>query len=143
MTTLTVANIAFTISVPDVFPVPFPVQGFSQDDVVEFPEVKPTEVLMGVDRRKSSGYVAHLIPLRITLQADSPSIFFFERWWQTLDQVTDDLPASASIISQSLGKAWAFSNGTLTSYPPGPQGKKLFQPQRFELMFESVIVAGV
>lgn len=143
MTTLTVANIAFTIQVPNVFPVPFPVQGFSQDDVVEFPEVKPTEVLIGVDNRKSSGYVAHLIPLRITLQADSPSILFFEQWWQTLDQVTDDLPGNASIISPALEKVWTFSNGTLTSYAPGPQGKKLFQPQRYEIMFASVTVAGV
>lgn len=143
MTTLTVANIAMTIQVPGVFAVPFPVQGFGPDDVVEFPDVKPTEVLIGVDKRKSSGYVAHLYPLRITLQADSPSILFFEQWWQTMDQVTEDLPGNASIISPALGKVWTFSNGTLTSFTPGPQGKKLFQPQKYELMCESMTVAGV
>ena len=60
-----------------------------------------------------------------------------------MDQVTDDLPGNASIISPALEKVWTFSNGTLTSYQPGPQGKKLFQPQRYEIMFESVTVAGV
>ena len=142
MTTLTVANIAITIAVPGVFPVPFPVQGFGPDDVIEFPDVKPVEVLMGVDRRKSSGYIAHLIPVRLALQADSPSIFFFEQWWQTLDQVTDDLPGNISVISPALLKAWTISNASLTSYPPGPQGKKLFQQQKFELMAESISVVG-
>lgn len=142
MPTLTVADIAITIAVPSVFPVPFPVQGFGPDDVIEFPDVKPVEAIIGVDRRKSSGYIAHLIPVRITLQADSPSIFFLERWWQTLDQVSDDLPGSMNVISPALVKIWSFSNISLTSYPPGPTGKKIFQQQRFEFMAESVKVFG-
>lgn len=143
MPSLTVADIAFTIKVPNVFAAPFPVQGFGPDDVVEFPDVKSVEVLIGVDKRKSSGYIAHLVPVRITLQADSPSIIYFETWWQTMDQITGDLPCNSSIISPALAKVWTFSNGSLTSYPVGPQGKKLFQPQKYEIIFETATVAGV
>ena len=143
MTTLTVANIAFTIIVPKVFAVPFPVEGFSPDDVVEVPDVKSVEALMGVDKRKSSGYIAHLVPIKITLQADSPSIFFFEEWWQQMDQAEDDYPCNSSIVAPGLEKIWTLTNGSLTSYTPIPAGKKLFQPQHYEITFESVTVAGV
>jgi Tail fiber protein gp32 len=141
--TLTVANIAISLSVPSVFVAPVPIQGFAPDSVVEWPDVKPVEVLIGVDRRKSSGYVAHLIPFRFTLQADSPSLLFMETWWQNLDQISDDLPGNMSIISPGLGKAWSASNGSLTSFPPGPKMQKLAQPQTFEVMFESITVVGV
>lgn len=143
MTTLTSANSKMSLSVPDVFPVPQAIQGYAADDAFDTDNVAPNEVLMGVDGLLSGGYTPYPVKLKIMLQANSPSIATLDQWAQAMGQATDAFPANLTIVAPSLGKIFTFTKGFLTGYVPTPPGKKIFQPQTFEITFESVSAAAV
>jgi hypothetical protein len=137
--TLTAANSVFTLSCPALSITSVQIQGFAADDAFDTKAVKPVEVLVGVDGKKSSGYVAYLVPFTFMLQADSPSIAIMDAIKEGLDALQDDAELSASISSPSLGKLWTFSDGSLTETKPAPQAKKLMQPQNYEITWASII----
>jgi hypothetical protein len=141
MPTLTVANSAFTLIVPAVFATPVPMQAYAADDAFDAENVAPSEVLMGVDAILSGGYVPYPVKLKFVLQADSPSNFFMDAWRQAMDAAKDTFPANATIVAPSLGKIWTFTKGFLTAAMPMPAGKKLFQPQPYEITFQSITTA--
>lgn len=144
MTTLTVANSAFTLATNSpATPVPIPMVGYAADDAFDVENIAPNEVMPGVDGRLSGGYVYVPVKLKFTLQADSPSILFLDLWWQSMGANKDAFTASATIVAPSLGKIWTFTKGFLTGYKPIPSGKKLFQAQPYEITFESMITAAV
>jgi hypothetical protein len=142
--TLTSANSEFVISVPDVFAGPQVIQGYMTDDAFGSEDVSPAEAKIGVDGRKSSGYTPYLVKQTVHIQADSPSIDIFEQWLGALNAVRDDLAADgASIWAPSLGKAYAFTNGTLTRAKIMPDAKKLFDGQSYEITWASMDVSNV
>ena len=79
----------------------------------------------------------------IHIQADSPAIAIFDQWNGALFAAQDDLTASASIMSPSLGKAWTLNNGSLTRFKPIPDAKKIFEAQTYEITWESVQVTNI
>ena len=143
MATLTSANSEFTLNIPDVFAGPVVLQGYATDDAFGSEDVNPTEVKIGVDGRKSSGFTPYLVKTLIHIQADSPAIAIFEQWNGALQAARDDLVADASIWSPSLGKAWALTNGSLSRFKPIPDAKKMFEAQTYEITWETVQVSNV
>ena len=143
MATLTVANSSFTISAPDVFPVPVPMQGYAADDAFDSENVVPNETLMGVDGNLSGGYVPYPVKLKFVLQADSPSNLFMDQLRQAMDGAQEAFIINATIVAPSVGKIWTFTRGFLTGAVPTAPGKKLFQPQTYEITFNSVSTAPV
>lgn len=136
MTTITSANSALSLNVPGVFPIPVPIEGYSTDDAFDTENKTPTETLMGVDGNLSGGYTPQPTKLKIVLQADSPSIAYFDQWYAAMDAAKEAYPASATLIATSLGKKWGFTQGFLTGYMPAPPGKKVLMPQTYEITFE-------
>lgn len=143
MTTITSANSALSISVAGVFAVPVPIQGYSTDDAFDTENKTPTEALMGVDGNLSGGYTPQPTKLKIVLQADSPSILYFDQWYAAHVQASEAYPANATLICPSIGKKYTFTTGFLTGYMPSPPGKKVLQPQTFEITFEDSTSAPV
>jgi hypothetical protein len=143
MATLTSANSEFVLNIPDVFSGPVVLQGYATDDAFDTEDVNPVEAKIGVDGRKSSGYTPYLVKQIIHLQADSPAVAIFDQWLGALAAARDDLVASASIWSPSLGKAWACANGSLTRAKVVPDAKKIFEAQAYEITWESVQVSNV
>jgi len=143
MTTLTSANSKLAISIASVFPTPQPIQGFATDDAFDTDNVAPNETLMGVDGKLSGGYTPYPVKLKIVLQADSPSNAVFDTWRQAMDQATDSFPCDVTIVAPSLGKIFTFTRGFLTGDMPTPPGKKIFQPQTYEITFQNVSAAPV
>lgn len=142
--TLTSANSEFVINVPAVFAGPQVIQGYMTDDAFGAEDVNPVEAKIGVDGRKSSGYTPYLVKQLIHVQADSPSIDFFEQWLAALNAVRDDLTADdASIWAPSLGKAYAFTNGSLTRAKPMPDAKKIFDGQSYEITWAFLDISNV
>jgi hypothetical protein len=141
--TLTSANSKFTLSVPAVFPVPVPIQGYATDDAFDTENVAPNEIQMGVDGLLSGGYTPYPVKLKFVLMANSPSNLFLDQWRQAMDQATDAYPANATIVAPSLGKIFTFTNGFLTGDMPTPGAKKIFGPQTYEITFNSVSAAPV
>jgi hypothetical protein len=144
MTTITSANSEFTINNAAVFPGPVVVQGYMVDDAFGTEDVTPAEAKIGVDGRKSSGFTPYLTKMLIHIQADSPSIALFDQWLGAMKAALDDLPAdSASIWAPSLGKAYSFTNGTLTRAHIMPDAKKLFEGQSYMIEWETSDVSNV
>ena len=142
MATLETSNAAFTLEVDSVFPAPIPIEGYAADDNFDTDNLAPNEVLTGTDGNLSGGYVYVPVKLKFTLQADSPSIIVMDTWYQTMRTNQQAFTANASIVAPGLGKLWTFTKGFLTGYKPTPPGKKLFQPQAYEITFQQLITAA-
>ena len=143
MGSITGANAVITLAINSLFVVPFQLQGFAADDVYDSDAIDSVETLMGVDGKQSAGFVFVPVEQRFALQADSPSVTFFDAWWTGMQQVQDVFFANGQTSLPSLGKKWNMVNGVLVSYKIIPDGKKLIQPQRFGIRWERIVPAAL
>lgn len=141
--TLTNANSVMTLTCSELGIGPVQIQGFATDDAFDTTEVKPAEVMVGVDGKKSQGYVAFLVPFKFILQADSTSVDIMDALQEAQEAAQETYEIGVSLSAPGVGKLWTFQNGTLTSFKKTPQGKKLLQPQTYELTFEKMISSVV
>jgi len=137
--TITAANAIFTLSIPAVFPAPQQLQGYAADDAFSTEAVEPAEVMLGVDGIASAAYLPTLTKTIINLQADSPSLFIFDRWKGAQDAAQEIYLATGAIAMPSVGKTFALIAGTLTRIIQFPSVKKILQPSQFEITWQSVI----
>ncbi|RWH57849.1 MAG: hypothetical protein EOQ81_14795 [Mesorhizobium sp.] len=128
MSSLTAANAVITLAVANLFPTPFQLQGFSADNIYDLDSVDQVETAMGVDGILSGGFVYNPINQTFVLQADSPSIAFFETWAATQVQAKDVYTANGSTTLPSLGRSYISTKGFLVS----------LQPRRFAIRWQSV-----
>lgn len=140
---ITSANSVFMLAVPDLFPVPVKLQGYSADDAFMADAVVVAETLMGVDGKLSAGYVPNPTVITVTLQADSPSIALFEAVVQAMQAARDTYALSATIAIPGVSRAYACVKGFLTEYKPMPDAKKLLQPVTYKITFESVTASAI
>lgn len=141
--TITAANAVFTLAVNGVFNVAQQLQQFSADDVFDTEAVESAEIMMGVDGHLSAGFVFVAVKQSITLQADSPSNLIFEAWQQAQKTARDLFFAQGGVILPSVGRAYTMTRGVLTSYPPIPDAKKVLQPRKYGITWESVSPAAI
>lgn len=139
--TLTSANSTLLLAVGSVFPVAVKIQGYSTDDMSDMDAISPKEISMGIDGRLSAGFVNVPTTQNITLQADSPSIDFFESWYAYEQQTRETLFATGTMIVPGVEKAYALVRGVLTSYVPIAAMRRSLQPRRFSLVWEKVLPA--
>lgn len=141
MGTITSADAVLTLAVDIVFPAPVQIQGFAVDDIYNIPSVRSVEVMMGVDGVLSGGFVYTQMPQEITLQADSASNDLFDQWWGQMQANRAVYAASGQILLPSLGRKYTQSNGFLTGYTPAPPGRRVLQPRRYEITWQSIASA--
>jgi len=141
--TITAANAVFTLSVSGVFNVAQQLQQFAADDVFDTEAIEPAEVMMGVDGHLSAGFVFVATKQSITLQADSPSNLIFEAWQQAQKTARDIFFAQGGVILNSVGRAYTMNRGVLTSYPSLPDAKKVLQPRKYGITWESISPAAI
>src|ERR1700737_1936520 len=137
MTTLTTANSAFALQIAGLYPVPQNIQGYSTDDSFATDDVAPTETMMGVDGKLSGAFVPYPTKLTINLQADSASNDIFDNWLSVQNAAEGGYIANATISIQGTGKKYACTRGFLTNASPMPSSKKILQPRKYVITFES------
>ena len=137
MANITSANAVFSLSVPDLN-IAANLQGFAADDIFDTESVEAGEVQMGVDGILSVGFVYAIVKQSISLQADSPSNALFEAWFQAEQAAVDKYRASATVTLKSSNRIFVLTNGTLVSYAPIPDAKKVLSPRKFGLAWQSV-----
>ena len=142
MSTITAANAVVMFSIPGLFPIPQQLQGFAADDVFDTDPIESAEVLMGVDGNLSAGFVYVPIQQSYALQADSPSVFIFDTWWAAQQQIKDIFFANASVQLPSLNKKWVMTRGVLTNYKTAPDARKILQPQKFRISWQSSLAVA-
>jgi hypothetical protein len=141
MASITGAGVVLTLTIPPLFPIPQQLQGFAVDDVYDIPQIKSVEVMMGVDGVLSAGFVYVQIPQEIILQADSASNGIFDTWWTQMQAAKDIYAASGLIKLPGLATKFSMINGFLTGYKPAPGAKRVLQPRRYEVTWQSIAPA--
>lgn len=141
MADITGANAVFTLSISSLFPFPVQLQGFAADDVTDNEPVTPTEHYMGVDGILSAGHVFVPVVQAIAIQADSASNDIFDQWHQQQAATRSVFFADGVLILTALGSKWALTNGILSTYPTMPNVRKLLQPRKYGITWESVTPA--
>ena len=130
---LTAANCIISLTLPPLFITAQQLQGFAVDDVYSTPEIAPTETKMGVDGVLSGGMVFVPVEQEIMLQANSPSIGFFDQWYLYQIAGLSSYAAGGTTILPNLQKQWTMTNGFLVGYVPLPPAKKTLDAQHFRI----------
>jgi hypothetical protein len=139
MSSITSTNAVYLLTILRLFPVPQQVQGFSADDIFDTGDVAPAEVMMGLDGKLSGGFVPVPIVQGITLMADSPSNTLFEAWYTAQQAARELYFANAVIQLPAVGTSYVLTNGVLTGYKPSADAKKVLQPRKFSITWESCV----
>jgi hypothetical protein len=143
MKTLTTANSVFALAINSLYPVAQILQGYAADDAFSADDIAPAEILMGVDGHMSAGYTPVPVPMNIMLQADSDSNQLFDDWFNAMQNARDVYFATGIVTLQGTNEKWALTRGILTSYKPMPDAKKLLQPRKFVITWESATKSPV
>lgn len=143
MSSITGATATYQLSIANLFDSAQQLQGFAADDVFSTPPIQSIETLMGVDGVMSAGFVYVEIKQSISLQADSASNALFDAWYAAQQQQEDVYFANATVWLKALGSKWAMTRGVLSQYHPIPDIKKLIQPRKYEITWNSMSAAPV
>lgn len=138
MATITAANAAITLVIDGVFGSGQQLQGFAADDIFSTEQISPTDTIMGVDGFLSGGRVPNPIAWSISLQADSPSQFVFDNWYQTQQLIGETVIASGIVTLPAISMSYSLVKGFLTRYSPITDARRVLQPRRFTITWESV-----
>lgn len=136
--TLTAANSVVMMGITGLYPTPQQIQGFAADEMFSTDAVSRAEVLMGVDGVLSGGYVYVEVKQTFTLQADSMSCDIFDNWDANEQSNAEVYIANGVISLPNIGKKWTMTRGFLTSYMPIPDQKKLSQPRKFIVTWNTI-----
>ena len=140
---ITSANSVYTLSIATIFANPIQLQGYAADDAFTTASITTAEVQMGVDGVMASGFVYAPTVQEITLLANSPSAALFDQWYQAQIQAKDVYAASGVIRLPSLQVKWTMTNGTLTSFMPIPDAKRVLQARKFGITWQSAISSPI
>lgn len=143
MSTITSANSVLMLGINRLFNIPIQIQGFAADDAFAVDDVDMAETMMGVDGKLSGGWIPAVKSLEITLQADSASNDFFDAWIAAETVAREKYTANGSILLQGTGRLYVLTNGYLKKGSILPPAKKVLQPRKFTLEFESIVGAPV
>jgi hypothetical protein len=141
--TLTVANSVIMLVITDLFPIPQQLQGYAADDVFSTEAVDSVETVMGVDGLLSAGWMPTPKRQTFVVQADSASSLIFDAWQQAQEAVRDAFVAEGVITLPSLGRVYVCHKGFLTNYMPIPDARKILQPRRFQITWQSITGAPI
>lgn len=134
---ITSANAQLSLAVNGLFGATS-VEQFSMEDIFTTQPAEASEVMMGVDGVLSAGYIYTPKKMEIALMANSPSTVLFDLWYQTMTSQIQVFSASGTIAIPSLGYNYVMFNGFLTRYSPTSDARRVMQPRRFEITWNSI-----
>lgn len=137
MATLTAANSVLALQVAGLYPVPQVIKGYATDDAFLAQDRTIAEVMMGVDGRQSGGYTPASTVFEITLQADSPSMAIFDNIISAMSSTREIFIINGTIRLPGTEQKYAMTNGIMNIVSPMPGVKKILQPRKFTITFES------
>lgn len=141
MKSITSANSVLMLSVTGLYPIPQQLQGFAADDIFDLGDIAPAEAVMGVDGKLSAGFVHVPIQQGIMLQADSDSNDLFDAWFAAQQAAGEVYFANGIVRLPSVKRSYALTKGVLTGYKPAPDGKKVLQPRKFSITWQTLVGA--
>jgi hypothetical protein len=143
MATITAANSVFLLTIPGLFPVPQLLAGYQADDAFSSDAAEVSENIIGVDGRKSAGWLPTLTDMTISLMPDSPSDGIFDAWDQAQRAIREIYFASAVIVLPSVGYSYLLTEGTLKSIQRVVTAKKTLQGRPFIINWGEITKAPI
>ena len=143
MSTITSANSSLVLNAPDVFTTPLNVQGYATDDAFDTEMVDSAEAKMGVDGIMSAGYTPFITKQTIHLQADSPSVQYFDSILEAMEAAQEIFYVTVTIVLPATSRVYTFNKGVMTKAKKMPDAKKLLEPVAYEFSWESVSSANL
>lgn len=143
MQTITAANSVFALAITGLYPAPQVLQGYAADDGFTTEAVENAEVVMGLDGHMSAGFIFNPVKQTIVLMPDSPSLDIFNNWALAQLAAREVMVANASISLPAIGKKYVLTRGFLTSTTPVPDVKKVLQPVRYQITWNTVAGAAL
>lgn len=138
MSTITSANSVVALTVAGLFSTPVRLQGYSADRAWESGAVQMTETQMGVDGKKSHGFVFNPTDQTYSLQADSPSRNFFTAIINAQRAAREVFRIDGTIVLPATGESFTCTNGSLQASKMLPDAGKVLQPMDYVIVWESI-----
>jgi hypothetical protein len=138
MSTITSANSVVTLSVAGLFPVPQQLHGYSADRAWETGNVTYTESQIGVDGRKTGGFIFNQVEQTFTLQADSPSKTIFQAIVNAMKASREIYYISGTIDLPATGESFICVKGSLKDANVLPDGGKVLQAVKFVIEWQRI-----
>lgn len=137
MRNITSSNATILLTAEVVFPQPFQLQEFAADDIFGTEPIQAGEEMMGVDGHLTAGFVNVPTSQSFALMADSFANYFFDQVYQRerADQTKYEL--NGVILLTSVGTKWTLTRGFLKTYAPLPDAKKVLQPRRHTIIWQT------
>jgi hypothetical protein len=136
---ITSANAVIMLSSPLIFPAPFQLQKFAVDDIYGTNPLSAGEAMMGVDGHLTAGFINVPTEQNYSLMADSESNFFFDQIYLKERNNKTKYVINGVVLLTSVGTKWTMTRGFLTLYQPIPDAKKVLQPRKHTITWESAV----
>ena len=136
--TITSANSVVTITVQGLFNTPVQLFGYSADKAWDTSSVTLTETQIGVDGRKTAGFIYNAIKQTFSFQADSPSVQVFESIYAAMRAARDVYYIAATIDLPATGQSYVCNKGTLEDYNAVPSAGKVLTAREFSINWGSI-----
>lgn len=135
---ITSANAVIMLSLQPLFITPYQLQQFAADNIYGTDAIEASETAMGVDGILTGGFVNVAVRQTFYLQADSPSNYFFQQWYEQQRAQQDTFTANGTLILRSLGAKFKMTKGFLKSYQPISDGGRVLKERRHTIEWNVV-----
>lgn len=134
---VTSCNVKAFMIVQKLFPAGFQVEGFGSDQALSGENIQVTETRRGIDGKMSAGVINQIIPVTITLEANSPTLPFFKAIAEYQDAAKTICPVTLTVSTPATGETTIFTNGVLQTAPSMAQIGRTLEPTQWVFHFES------
>ena len=140
---VTSIDLVFMLSVAGIYTAPQQVQGYMPDDLFDIDDIDVGESYMGADGNLSAGLVLNMVPQTITLSPNSKSCLLFDAWHAAEKSSRDKYFANGIIQYPAIGMTYTLTTGALVKYSMAASAKKVLQPRKFTINWESVVAIPI
>lgn len=138
MSSITAANSVVTLAVAGLFPIPQQLQGYSADRAWETGNVVMTESQIGVDGRKTGGFIFSQVEQTFTLQGDSPSRQIFQSIVNAMKAAREIFYIQGTITLPATGESFICVKGNLKDANMLPDAGKVLGPVKYVIEWQRI-----
>jgi len=136
---ITSISTRFIINISELGLAGHKVEGFSEDEAINFDEVDTTEVYIGVDGQLNAGFIPQLKTMHLSLAPTSRSLTIFNRLYQEMTKREEVIWINSAVITlPAVKQSFALTNGVLSGFTPVTAIKKTLQAVPVKIVWSRV-----
>ncbi len=112
---ITAADVVATMTVTNLYPSGFPMEGFTADNIFDAGNVELAETIMGVDGKLSAGAILTAVDQTWHIMPDSPCYTKIQEWASKSRTAITVFRCNATIVFPTHGKKYTCTNGVLVN----------------------------